>query len=420
MISLKRIRNNPDGFRAAISQKGESVDADRVLQLDEEIRETIQEVESLKAERNRDSENIGALKKAGQNVDNLMGEMKSLSATIKTRDAALKDLREELSALLRWVPNFPHSSVPVGPDESANVEVKKWGEPPEVDFDLADHLELGRSLGILDFERSAKISGSGFPLFVDKGARLERALVNFMMDHHASRGYREVFPPFLASRDATEATGQLPKLEEDMYLTADDDLFLIPTAEVPVTNIHRDEVLSIDQLPIRYVAYSACFRREAGSYGRETRGLLRVHQFNKVELVKFVEAENSYDELESLTDDAESILQALGIHYRVVSLSSGDLSFAAAKCYDLEVWAPGEKRWLEVSSCSIFESFQARRANVRFRNREGKLEYVHTLNGSGVATPRLMVALLESYQTGEGSVMIPEALHPYTGFTVLK
>ena len=249
---------------------------------------------------------------------------------------------------------------------------------------------------------------------------MERALVNFMMEHHASRGYSEVFPPFLASRAATEATGQLPKLEEDMYLSTEDDLFLIPTAEVPITNIHRDEILSCDQLPIRYVAYSACFRREAGSYGKETRGLLRVHQFNKVELVKLVEGGNSYDELESLTEDAESILQALGIHYRVVSLSSGDLSFAATKCYDLEVWAPGEERWLEVSSCSNFESFQARRASIRYRNREGKLEFVHTLNGSGVATPRLMVALLESCQTEEGTVMIPEALQPYTGFTVLK
>lgn len=420
MISLKRIRNNPDEFRAAVSQKGESIDAGRILQLDEEIRKIIQEVESLKAEKNRASDEIGTLRKAGEDADNLMGEMKSLSATIKTRDAALKDSRKELDELLRWVPNFPHPSVPIGADESANVEVRTWGEPPDMDFEPADHLELGRLLGIFDFERSSKISGSGFPLFMGRGATLERALINFMIEHHTGRGYSEIFPPFLASRDAIEATGQLPKLEEDMYLAMEDDLFLIPTAEVPVTNIHRDEILSHDQLPIRYVAYSACFRREAGSYGRETRGLLRVHQFNKVELVKFVEAENSYDELESLTEDAESILQALGIHYRVVSLSSGDLSFAATKCYDLEVWAPGEKRWLEVSSCSIFESFQARRANIRYRNKKGKLEFVHTLNGSGVATPRLMVALLESFQTEEGTVMMPEALQPYTGFSVLK
>ncbi|MDP6456387.1 MAG: serine--tRNA ligase [Candidatus Marinimicrobia bacterium] len=420
MISLKRIRRDPDALRTAVSQKGESVNVERILELDAEIRGIIQEVESLKAERNRASDEISRLKQAGGDPDDIVGEMKNLSATIKTQDAALKDLREELNELLRWVPNFPHPSVPVGADESANIEVRMWGEPPDMDFEPADHLELGRSLGILDFERSSKISGSGFPLFMGKGAKLERALVNFMMEHHASRGYSEVFPPFLASRAATEATGQLPKLEEDMYLSTEDDLFLIPTAEVPITNIHRDEILSCDQLPIRYVAYSACFRREAGSYGKETRGLLRVHQFNKVELVKLVEGGNSYDELESLTEDAESILQALGIHYRVVSLSSGDLSFAATKCYDLEVWAPGEERWLEVSSCSNFESFQARRASIRYRNREGKLEFVHTLNGSGVATPRLMVALLESCQTEEGTVMIPEALQPYTGFTVLK
>ncbi|MFQ6676664.1 MAG: serine--tRNA ligase, partial [Fidelibacterota bacterium] len=311
-------------------------------------------------------------------------------------------------------------SVPVGEDEKANVELRKWGEPPEFDFEPLDHLQLGHSLGVFDFDRASKISGSGFPLYTGKGATLERALINFMLDRHRERGYREVSPPFMALRPATEATGQLPKLEDDMYWVGQDDLFLIPTAEVPVTNIHRDEILGVDDLPIRYVAYSPCFRREAGSYGRETRGLLRVHQFNKVELVEFVRPESSYDELERLTADAEEILQRLGLHYRVVLLSTGDLSFAATKCYDLEVWAPGEKRWLEVSSCSNFESFQARRANIRFRGEDGTVHFVHTLNGSGVATARLMVALLESYQTEEGTVMIPEVLQPYVGTAILK
>lgn len=393
---------------------------DRILELDLKMRSRLQEVEELRAKRNRASERISELKKGKGDAGSLIEEMRTLSSTIKEKESRLADIRKELEELLLWVPNIPHESVPVGEDEKANVELRKWGEPPEFDFEPLDHLQLGHSLGVFDFDRASKISGSGFPLYTGKGATLERALINFMLDRHRERGYREVSPPFMALRPATEATGQLPKLEDDMYWVGQDDLFLIPTAEVPVTNIHRDEILGVDDLPIRYVAYSPCFRREAGSYGRETRGLLRVHQFNKVELVEFVRPESSYDELERLTADAEEILQRLGLHYRVVLLSTGDLSFAATKCYDLEVWAPGEKRWLEVSSCSNFESFQARRANIRFRGEDGTVHFVHTLNGSGVATARLMVALLESYQTEEGTVMIPEVLQPYVGTAILK
>ncbi|MFQ6616140.1 MAG: serine--tRNA ligase [Fidelibacterota bacterium] len=420
MLSLRYIRKHQDRVKLAVSQRGESVDVDRILELDLEIRNRLKEVEELRAEKNRASEEISELKKEKKNAHSLISDMRTLSATIKEKEGGLDALEGDLDKLLVWVPNIPHETVPVGKDEKANVEVRKWGDPPEFDYDPLDHLQLGQSLGVFDFERASKLSGSGFPLYTGKGATLERALINFMLDHHVQRGYREVSPPFLALRPATEATGQLPKLEDDMYRVDQDDLFLIPTAEVPLTNIHREEVLDAQDLPIRYVAYTPCFRREAGSYGRETRGLLRVHQFNKVELVEFVRPEGSYDDLETLTADAESVLQALGLHYRVVLLSTGDLSFAAAKCYDLEVWAPGEKRWLEVSSCSNYESFQARRANIRFRGEEGKLHYLHTLNGSGVATARLMVALLESYQTEEGTVMIPEVIQPYMGTSVLK
>lgn len=420
MLSLKFVREHPDEVRAAVSHRGETVDVDGILELDKDVRNMIQDVEGLKARKNRESQRISEMKRSGDNTAALVEEMQTLSETIKEKDTLLSELKGKLYELLLWVPNIPHESVPVGEDESANVELKKWGTPVEFDFDPLDHLELGSSLGLLDFERAAKISGSGFPLYTGKGAMLERALINFMLDHHAGRGYVEISPPLMTLRSATEATGQLPKLEDDMYSVGEEDLFLIPTAEVPVTNIHRDEILKEEDLPVRYVSYTPCFRREAGSYGREARGLIRVHQFNKVELVEFVVPETSYDELESLTEDAESVLQALGLHYRVVALNTGDISFAASKCYDLEVWAPAEKRWLEVSSCSNFESFQARRANIRYRKADGKLDFVHTLNGSGVATARLMVALLESYQTEEGTIMVPEVLHPYTDVVVVK
>lgn len=420
MIPLREIRENPDRISRGAAAKGETVEMERLLDLDSRARALIQEVEQKRGERNRISEEIARLKREGANADGLIGEMRDLSSEIREGDKTLGGVKGDLDDLLRWIPNIPHESVPVGQDESANEVIRTVGEAPVFDFTPKNHTELAESLHILDFARAAKISGSGFPLYTGLGARLERALINFMIDHHVNRGYTEAMTPFVTLPSSMEATGQLPKLEEDMYRVEKDDLYLIPTAEVPVTNIHRDEILKGSDLPIRYVAYSPCFRREAGSYGKETRGLLRVHQFNKVEMVRFVHPESSYDELESLTADAESILQSLGLHYRVVTLCSGDLSFAAGKCYDLEVWAPGEQRWLEVSSCSNFESFQARRGGIRYRDEGGKVRHVHTLNGSGVATPRLMIALLEANQTDEGTVTIPEPLQPYFGAAVLK
>jgi len=329
--------------------------------------------------------------------------------------------KNDLEQLLLGLPNIPHESVPEGKDEKNNQLVREWGETLDRDFNIMAHLELGKALSLFDFERGAKISGSGFPLYTGKGAKLERALINFMLDFQTEQhGYKEIFPPFLVRPESAVTTGQLPKLADDMYASEKDDLWLIPTAEVPLTNIHQNEILSEDQLPINYTAYSACFRREAGSYGKDTHGFLRVHQFNKVELVKFVKPKNSYKELEKLVEQAEAILQSLGLKYRVIELCAGDLSFAAAKCYDLELWAPGEEKWLEVSSCSNFEDFQARRGNIRYRrNSDKKVEFVHTLNGSGVATPRLLVALLETYQNKDGTIAIPEPLQPYFGNEVL-
>lgn len=420
MIPLKLIREDPERITRAAAEKGEAVEIERLLELDGQSRALIGAAEEKKAERNKISEEIARLKREGGDADGLITEMRELSSEIKGDDATLAELKADVDNLLKWVPNIPHESVPVGKDESANEPVRSWGEAPTFDFDPKNHTDLAESLGLVDFLRGAKISGSGFPLYTGAGARLERALINFMIDHHVSRGYGEVMTPFVTLPSSMEATGQIPKLEEDMYHVEKDDLYLIPTAEVPVTNIHRGEILKGEDLPIRYTAYSPCFRREAGSYGKETRGLLRIHQFNKVEMVKFVRPEDSYSELESLTADAESVLQSLGLHYRVISLCTGDLSFAAAKCYDLEVWAPGEGRWLEVSSCSNFESFQARRADIRFWAEGGKVRHVHTLNGSGVATPRLMTALLETYQTDEGTVALPEPLHSFFGGSLLK
>ena len=421
MIPLKTIRENPDFVREGASQKGENLNIDSIIEKDKVIRNMIGEVETLKAKRNTVTNEISELKRNKEDAEKLISEMKKLSDTIKEMDIGLSTNREELNKLLMWIPNLPHESVPVGKDETDNKIIREWGDTPDFDGSQKTHVELAESLDVIDFQRGAKISGSGFPLYKGMGAKLERALINFMLDFHVEKhGYTELYPPFMTNDASPTATGQLPKFAEDMYYVEKDELYLIPTAEVPVTNVHRDENIKHENLPIKYVAFSPCFRREAGSYGKETRGLLRVHQFNKVELVKFVEPSTSYDELESLTSEAEAVLQALGIKYRVVALCTGDLSFAAAKCYDLEIWAPGENRWLEVSSCSNFEAFQARRANIRYRNSEGKLDFVHTLNGSGVATARLMVALLETYQTDEGTVKIPEILVPYTGFGVLK
>ncbi len=422
MLDLKFIRENPDLVKRAIQLKKEKDNIDEILKLDERRRELIKKGDALKAKRNDVTEEIANLKKQGKDTTELIEEMRKVSDEIKAIDSELKKIEDELENLLLWVPNIPHESVPIGKDASDNVVVRTWGEIPEFDFEIKDHLTLGKKLGIIDFERGAKLTGSGFPLYIGKGATLERALINFMLDLHIQKhGYTEVFPPFLVNEASMRGTGQIPKLKEDMYYCPEDDLYLIPTAEVPVTNIHRDEILDISELPKKYVAYSACFRREAGSWGRETRGFLRVHQFNKVELVKFTTPETSYDELESLVRDAEEVLQLLNIPYRVVLLCTGDMSFSSAKTYDIEVWSPAEKKWLEASSCSNFEDFQARRMNVRFRrDKKSKPEFVHTLNGSGLATSRLMVALLENYQTPEGKVIVPKVLHKYTGFTIIE
>jgi seryl-tRNA synthetase len=422
MLDLKFIRENPEVVKNAIRLKGEKDTVDEILKLDERRRELIKKGDALKARRNDVTEEIANLKKQGKDATDLIEEMRKVSDEIKSIDAELKKVETELENLLLWLPNIPHSSVPIGKDASDNVVVRVWGEILEFDFEIKDHLTLGKKLGIIDFERGAKLTGSGFPLYIGKGATLERALINFMLDLHIQKhGYTEVFPPFLVNEASMRGTGQIPKLKDDMYYCPEDDLYLIPTAEVPVTNIHRDEILDISELPKKYVAYSACFRREAGSWGRETKGFLRVHQFNKVELVKFTTPETSYDELESLVKDAEEVLQLLNIPYRVVLLCTGDMSFASAKTYDIEVWSPAEKKWLEASSCSNFEDFQARRMNVRFRrDKKSKPEFVHTLNGSGLATSRLMVALLENYQTPEGKVIVPKVLHKYTGFTIIE
>lgn len=422
MLDLKFIRENPEIVKRVIELKGEKDRVDEILKLDERRRELIKKGDALKAKRNDVTEEIANLKKQGKDATELIEEMRKVSEEIKMIDSELKSVESELENLLLWVPNIPHESVPVGKDKEDNVVVRSWGEVQEFDFEVIDHLTLGKKLGIIDFERGAKLTGSGFPLYIGKGAMLERALINFMLDLHIQKhGYVEVFPPFLVNEASMRGTGQIPKLREDMYYCPEDDLYLIPTAEVPVTNIHRDEILDISELPKKYVAYSACFRREAGSWGRETRGFLRVHQFNKVELVKFTTPETSYDELESLVNDAEEVLQLLNIPYRVVLLCTGDMSLSSAKTYDIEVWSPAERKWLEASSCSNFEDFQARRMNIRFRrDKKSKPEFVHTLNGSGLATSRLMVALLENYQTPEGKVIVPKALHKYTGFTIIE
>lgn len=416
MLDQRFVRNNPDVVKQAAANKNERVDVDGFLDLDARRRELLQTSESLKQRRNTVSDEIARMKRDGEDASARIEEMREVSARIKEIDTDLAGLQDSLQSVLERLPNIPHPSVPVGADESANVEVRRWGATPEVEFERKAHWDLGEALDIIDFQRAGKISGSHFVLFKGEGARLQRALIQFMLDLHIQKhGYTEVIPPYIVNRQSMFGTGQLPKMEEDMYRTDLDDLFLIPTAEVPVTNMHRDEILSGDDLPIYYTAYSPCFRREAGSYGRETRGLIRVHQFDKVEMVKFVRPETSYDELETLVNDAEEVLQLLNIPYRVVSLSTGDLSFAAAKCYDLEAWAPGVDRWLEVSSCSNFEDFQARRSGIRYRNKAGKSQFVHTLNGSGMGMARTLTAVLEHYQTGRGSIRIPEVLIPYMG-----
>ncbi len=415
MLDLQFIRENPEKVKAAVAAKKQVVDIDRVVSLDSERRSLIHEVEQLKSLRNSTSQKIAAMKREKKDAGEVIAEMKNVSDNIKQMDGRLKEVGEELQTLLASIPNTPHESTPHGQSEEDNVAVSEWGEIPQFDFEPKDHLQLGESLGLFDFGRGAKISGAGFPVYTGQGALLERALINFMLDTHTQKnGYTEIFPPFLANADSHFGTGQLPKSADQMYYINEDELYCVPTAEVPVTNLHREEILEEKDLPVKYCAYTACFRREAGSYGKDTRGFLRVHQFNKVELVKIVRPEHSYEELELLRTNAENILRALGLRYRVLELCDADLSFAAAKCYDLEAWAPGEKQFLEVSSCSNFESFQARRMNMRFRPGGQKTEFVHTLNGSGLATARIFVAILETYQTKEGTVRIPEVLWPYT------
>lgn len=415
MLDLRFIRDNSQKVREAIKNKGETGDVDLLLSLDEKRRVLLQQADDLKHQRNVVSEKIARMKKEKQDAGQEIEDMRKVSSQITDLDDELRRLEDRIDELLLTIPNIPHDSVPVGMDEDSNVEIRSWGELPRFDFEPRPHWELGQILGILDLPRAAKVSGTGFLALSGKGARLQRALINFMLDLHTKKHhYKEVLPPFMANRPSMTSTGQLPKLEDDMYLCEKDDLFLIPTAEVPVTNLHREETLREEDLPIYYTAYSACFRREAGAYGKDTRGMIRVHQFDKVEMVKFVKPEDSYVELEDLVKDAEEVLQLLDLPYRVRVLCTGDLSFAAAKCYDIEAWCPGLGNFQEVSSCSNFEDFQARRMKLRFRPKTGgKLQYVHTLNGSGVALPRTVIALLEDYQTEKGTVKVPEVLRPY-------
>ena len=422
MISIEQIRNNVENVRKQLSLKGDTSSIDNIVSLDESYRLHISKSNELRAKRNKVSEEISAAKKIGKSADKEVQAMRKVGDEIKSIEQKANKIKIDLDALLLVLPNLPHNSTPLGKDSTDNKLIREWGEEINKDFSLKTHLELGNTLGLFDFEVAAKISGSGFPLYKDKGAKLERALINYMLDHQTKNyGYTEIFPPFMVRDTSPLTTGNLPKFSDDMYHVENDDLWMIPTAEVPITNLHQDEILSDDDLPLKYAAYSACFRREAGSHGKDTKGLLRLHQFNKVELVQFVKPESSYDALEELTLHAESILQSLGLKYRVMELCTGDLSFAAAKCYDLELWAPAERKWLEVSSCSNFESFQARRGKIRYRkSKDGNVEFVHTLNGSGVATPRLLVSLIETYQNVDGSVSIPKPLQPYVGLEVIN
>jgi seryl-tRNA synthetase len=390
---------------------------DKVAALDDKRREIIGEVEALKNRRNTASQEIPKLKKMGQDVDGIMAEMKVLADEIKEHDEELGKVDEEIEYLLMRIPNIPHPDVPQGKTDDDNVELRKWGEPKHFDFDIKAHWDIGTNLGILDFEAAGKITGARFAVYKGLGARLERACINFMLDLHTEKhGYSEIFPPFMVNRKSMTGTGQLPKFEEDAFKIAGSDYFLVPTAEVPVTNLFRDDILDGERMPVKYVAYTACFRSEAGSAGRDTRGLIRQHQFNKVELVKFADPDKSYEELEALTHDAEEVLQMLEIPYRVVLICSGDLGFTAAKKYDIEIWMPSYGKYVEISSCSNFEDFQARRANIKYRpTPKDKPQFIHTINGSGVAIGRAVAAILENFQQEDGSVKVPEALVPYMG-----
>ena len=417
MLDRKLLRTEFEEIKEKLAKRGEDLsELENFGSYDKRRRAIISEVEQLKAERNETSKQISTLKREKQDAGELIEQMQMVSKQIKELDTELTEIDEKLDKMMLGIPNIPHESVPFGEDEDDNEEVRQWGELPEFSFEPQPHWDIGTNLGILDFERAAKVAGSRFVFYKGLGARLERALINFMMDYHAdNHGYTEMIPPFLANRTSMTGTGQLPKFEEDAFLIEEWDYFLVPTSEVPVTNFHRDEILPLEALPKQYVAYSACFRSEAGSAGRDTRGLIRQHQFNKVELVQFVKPEKSYETLEQLTGHAEKILQLLGLPYRVMNMCSADLGFTAAKKYDIEVWIPTQNTYREISSCSNFESFQARRAGIRYRDEDGKVQYVHTLNGSGLAVGRTLTAILENYQEADGSVTVPEVLRPYMG-----
>ena len=421
MLDMKFVRDNPEKVMEAVRKRNGELNLDEFLALDKERREITQQVEALKNERNTASKEIGKLKKAGENAEEKMAEVRAIGDKIASDDVRLRDIEARLKTIMLAIPNIPAEDVPVGKSDADNPEVRRWGEPRKFDFEPLSHWDLGEKLDILDFERGHKISGARFTVYKGLGSRLERSVINFYLDLHTSEhGYTEFFPPFIVNSDSMQGTGQLPKFAEDMFKLQGMDMYLIPTAEVPITNLHRDEILNGDDLPLRYCAYSACFRAEAGSAGKDTRGLIRQHQFNKVELVKFTRPEQSWDELESLTNNAEHALQLLGLPYHVVRLCTGDLGFSSATTYDLEVWLPQANCYREISSCSNFLDFQARRANIRFRrDAKSKPEFVHTLNGSGLAVGRTVAAILENYQQADGSVVVPEVLRKYMGCDVI-
>lgn len=423
MLDIKIIRENPDKVKAALKTRNADYDEyiDSILEIDEKRRKLSTETDNLKAEQNRVTKQIPIMKKNGENTDAVMAEMKEISEKIKADNAVISELEAKQKDTLLRIPNIPSDTTPVGKDDSENVEIRKWGEPSAFDFEPLAHWDIGKNLNILDPETAAKVTGARFHFYKGLGARLERAVISYFLNTHTENGYTEILPPYMVNRASMTGTGQLPKFEEDAFKLANNDYFLIPTAEVPVTNMHRDEIITGDSLPIKYCAYSACFRAEAGSAGRDQRGLIRQHQFNKVELVKFVEPETSFDELEKLTNDAEKVLQGLGLPYRVVALSTGDIGFSSSKTYDIEVWMPSYNRYVEISSCSNFMDYQARRAGIRYKKTpKDKAQFVHTLNGSGVAVGRTVAAILENYQNADGSVTIPEALVPFMGTDTIK
>ena len=422
MLDIKILRQDPDKIREALKNRCNDLDISPAIELDKQRRELLTDVEQKKSKQNEITKKVPAMKKAGENTDELFKEMKELSSEIKADDEKVRDIDEKLREFMLRIPNIPNPSCPIGKDDTENKEIRKWGTPRTFDFESKAHWDIGTDLDILDFERGTKIAGTRFTVYKGLGARLERSVIQYFLNTHTEEsGYTEIFPPYMVNRASMTGTGQLPKFEEDAYNIKNNDFFMIPTAEVPVTNLHRDEILDGNILPIKYCAYSACFRAEAGSAGRDTRGLIRQHQFNKVELVKFVKPENSYDELEKLTNDAEKLLQGLGIPYRVVCLSTGDLGFSSAKTYDIEVWMPSYGRYVEISSCSNFEDYQARRANIRYKeSAKDKAQFVHTLNGSGLAVGRTVAAILENFQNADGTVTVPEKLVPYMGTDIIK